>query len=556
MTSIRFPTRTGIPNAELFQKGCQRLPTVLAQMGFDSLRKGQDEVIMNIMAQIDTLCIMSTSAGKSACFLIPTLCNEWKTLVISPLVALMRDQVKSCWNKGISAGQLTGMQTDAENASVIKQWVNNKLQVLFLAPERLQNEMFQAAMKAVKPNMIALDEAHCLSQNGDNFRPAYKAVGDFIRDFDPDVVTAFTATCPAEVEKDIRHVCGLEKASRVIYYPRRENLILSSSYMDHELDIVARVKKSKGPVLIYSSTIKRLEELVYTMQNLMSENVGYFHGSLADNTKKTMQDMFIDGKLRVMVATKAFGMGVDLPGLRNVINYDLPGTLEDLSQQDGRAGRDGKESWCHTFVSDAGIRTQEFFIRTGNPSAEDVIGVYQTLLGKADNQGRVECSVKKLAYDSHTNYDLINAVLAQLTGAQVIRRSKDRSTIGKIRFLKSVAEDSRYSLWAEKIEEGGVVGADGVIEVDMEWLYQALGYTSNTTVTKWLKQWQDEQRLVYIPPPRSAPIEIIGGTDRIDFHRLKVKAEEARTKLDQVLEYCSTPDEEKHAFLEKHLTPQ
>ena len=221
-SKTRWTSRTSAVNIESLIRGSSRLPWVLENvMGYPSLRAGQEAPITNIMGQRDTICILPTGTGKTAVFVIPTLCLDWKTLVFSPLVALMRDQVQSLQRMGIRAGQMSGMQNDAENAMAAQQWMAGELQMFYVAPERLRNELFQQAMKAVKPNMVVLDEAHTLSQWSDNFRPDYCKVGDFIVAYNPDVVTAFTATAPDEAIADIRRVLGLQEAQKIVHYPIR-----------------------------------------------------------------------------------------------------------------------------------------------------------------------------------------------------------------------------------------------------------------------------------------------------------------------------------------------
>lgn len=489
---------------------------------------------------------------NSACFIIPTLCLEQHNLIVSPLVALMQDQVQSLWKKGISAGQLSGLQTDAENAGVLKRWVDGEVSILYTAPERMTTPLFRAAMEARRPDAIHVDEAHAVSIWGQNFRPHYKLVGDVIQELQPRTVGAFTATCRPETERDIRMVLGLKDADKVFHYPRRENLILSSEKIDNPLKFVRDLKKIKGSTIVYFSTIKRLEDTLYSLQNLLSEPITYYHGDLAADVKRSNQRMFMEDKIRIIFATSAFGMGIDKDAVRHVFNHDVPKSLDDLTQQDGRAGRDGNPSWCKSYLTDEGIRTQEFFHRCGNPSAEDVIGFYNQLEASADSQGVVTMSIGHAAKMAGISPFQLDSIMANLHADNVIRRSETKETTGTVKFLKMEPGNERLTQWYDAILEGGVSSGDE-IEFDEDWLVNKLGYSGKATIRKWLKQWEYEGLLSYRPPRGRPPLEIIGGLDRVDFIRMHEMEKQSRKQMEAVRTYFDIPDEEKHSFLEEQF---
>lgn len=537
---------------DILKSGYAQLPNALSVMGFSQLREGQEPVIVNIMAQRDTLCILPTSTGKTACFVIPTLCLGWRSIVFSPLVALMRDQVQGLTAKGIKAQAISSMQTEAENQAVIKRWAEGELQFIYVAPERLHNEAFKDAMMRVPPDMVVMDEAHCLSQWSDNFRSSYCLVGDFIRDKNPKVVAAFTATCPDEVEHDIRRVLHLDNAQKLSYYPRRTNLHLKSENMLSETQLADFISGVDGPAIVYCATINKVEQTAKQLMSALREDVIIFHGELSPTDKRVNQDMFMHDKIRVMVATNAFGMGVDKGNIRGVVHRDIPGSLEALAQEVGRAGRDGKDSTCMTFYSPDSYNTQKFFIECSYPSKSEINAVMRVLNLAADNNGVSQLTIVDIAKKTNLFSRKVPAILEVLKSNRIVEREKNGEKIAKIRLDENTPEDdSRFEVWWNTILEYGIE-EDGFFNIDLNWFsdHIGLGYQ---TVTNHFKKWDEQSVIRFIPPYRGSATKIIGSVNQIDFERLAIKADRAHTKLDQVLGYIKTPDNDKHSYLEKYF---
>lgn len=552
MSSIVKQTRESKVNMDILKSGYAQLPNALSVMGFSQLREGQEPVIVNIMAQRDTLCILPTSTGKTACFVIPTLCLGWRAIVFSPLVALMRDQVQGLTAKGIKAQAISSMQTEAENQAVIKHWAEGELQFIYVAPERLHNEAFKDAMMRVPPDMVVMDEAHCLSQWSDNFRSSYCLVGDFIRDKNPKVVAAFTATCPDEVEHDIRRVLHLDNAQKLSYYPRRTNLHLKSENMLSETQLADFISGVDGPAIVYCATINKVEQTAKQLMSALREDVIIFHGELSPTDKRVNQDMFMHDKIRVMVATNAFGMGVDKGNIRGVVHRDIPGSLEALAQEVGRAGRDGKDSTCMTFYSPDSYNTQKFFIECSYPSKSEINAVMRVLNLAADNNGVSQLTIVDIAKKTNLFSRKVPAILEVLKSNRIVEREKNGEKIAKIRLDENTPEDdSRFEVWWNTILEYGIE-EDGFFNIDLNWFsdHIGLGYQ---TVTNHFKKWDEQSVIRFIPPYRGSATKIIGSVNQIDFERLAIKADRAHTKLDQVLGYIKTPDNDKHSYLEKYF---
>lgn len=532
-------------------RGYMQLPSALKQMGYSALREGQNDPIINILGQRDTLCILPTGTGKTSVFVIPTLCLGWRTLVFSPLVALMRDQVQSLQRMGIRAAQMTGMQTEAENAVAARQWMSGDVQLFYVAPERLGNKLFQEATRQIKPDMVVMDEAHTLSQWADTFRSAYMKVGDFISEFNPKVVAAFTATCPPEVEADIRRVLGMQAATRLLHYPVRHNLKLTSREFVDVTGIAQDIQEVDGPTIVYCGKIETVERVAEQLAAVLPYQVSFFHGKLPDGVKRTNQDQFMQGYARVMVATNAFGMGVDKSDIRLVIHRHFPGSPEALAQETGRAGRDGRDSWCITYESKDALDLQMFFIRNAYPERADIEAVFSAIQRTQDSDGISYITSDDLGELSGVKGFQMGAIMTLLNGNNVIESAKGGEKIAKIRFTGN-SETDRFREYRRLIERGGEEpDKDGFVAVDMEWLVSEIGL-GKSTVTKYLREWDKEGYLRYVAPFRGTPRRIIGSPSLIDYDRLQVKKEHSLRKLQAVIDYFSVKDEHKHEYLKKY----
>jgi RecQ family ATP-dependent DNA helicase len=492
------------------------------------------------------------NTGKTAVFVVPTLCLDWCTLVFSPLVALMRDQVQGLWRMGIRAGAMSSTQTEAENMLAVRQWMAGELQLFYVAPERLQNAIFKEAIRSRRPDMVVLDEAHTLSQWSDNFRPAYCAVGDFIAEHNPKVVTAFTATAPEEVEVDIRRVLGLQQATKHIHYPRRSNLKLTSRNYVDLMDMVGTINSINGPTIVYCATVEKgVERIADQLSQQLEREVTMYHGQLTPEAKRTNQDLFMNDYAPVIVATNAFGMGIDKPNIRGVIHYNFPGSIEALAQETGRAGRDGKDSICVTYNSEESLRTQQFFIESAYPPRGDVEAVFSALERTQDMEGISYLTGDEIAKESGISTFKLRSVMSILIGNNVVARTKASEKIARVNFSGN-SEDPKFQKWKATILKGGSEETDGFVEFDLNWLISEVSL-GQATVSKYLRDWDKAGLIRYVAPFRGAPSQIIGKIDLIDFDRLRQKSIDARRKLDDLLRYFDIPDADKHAYIEEYF---
>ena len=341
------------------------LESLLKQyFGYTSFRPGQHEVIQTLLEGRDCLAIMPTGAGKSICFQLPALMMPGVTLVISPLISLMKDQVDSLVNQEIPATYINSQCTFEEAKARFAAIRAGQVKLVYISPERLENEFFTSFMQSLPISMFIIDEAHCVSQWGHDFRPSYCAIKDWIAVLPRrPVVGAFTATATEKVKEDMMTLLGLEKERIFIGGFDRPNLyfrvVRTNRKLDFALAYVQQHQEDSG--IIYAATRKEVDR-VYEELTRRGIRAGRYHAGLSDDVRRTMQDAFTYDRLQVIVATNAFGMGIDKSNVRYVIHYQMPKNIESYYQEAGRAGRDGAPGECILLFSRQDIMIQKFLI--------------------------------------------------------------------------------------------------------------------------------------------------------------------------------------------------
>lgn len=341
------------------------LESLLKQyFGYTSFRPGQHEVIQTLLDGRDCLAIMPTGAGKSICFQLPALIQPGVTLVISPLISLMKDQVDSLVNQEIPATYINSQCTFEESKARFAAIRAGRVKLVYISPERLENEFFTSFMQSLPISMFIIDEAHCVSQWGHDFRPSYCAIKDWIAALPRrPVVGAFTATATEKVKEDMMTLLGLEKERIFIGGFDRPNLyfrvVRTNRKLDFALAYVQQHQEDSG--IIYAATRKEVDR-VYEELTRRGIRAGRYHAGLSDDVRRTMQDAFTYDRLQVIVATNAFGMGIDKSNVRYVIHYQMPKNIESYYQEAGRAGRDGALGECILLFSRQDIMIQKFLI--------------------------------------------------------------------------------------------------------------------------------------------------------------------------------------------------
>ena len=342
----------------------QALRMLETYFGYTSFRPAQEAPIASLLRNEDVIGIMPTGAGKSICFQIPALCKAGLTIVFSPLISLMKDQVDGLLVQNIPAALINSTLTQAEFNKTMYEVRSGKIKLLYIAPERLGSNFFCNVLRALPIAQVIVDEAHCISEWGHDFRPSYRLIGEWLNSLPKrPIVGAFTATATKYVENDIKKLLGLDNANVYVTGFDRPNLsfsvIRTPKRMDYVVHYVRQHTNENG--IIYCATRKDVDR-VYENLTRAGIKVGHYHGGLSDEVRREMQNAYADDKLQVMVATNAFGMGIDKSNVRYVLHYQMPRNMESYYQEAGRAGRDGAPAECILLYSGQDVQVHKYLI--------------------------------------------------------------------------------------------------------------------------------------------------------------------------------------------------
>ncbi len=353
--------------------------------GFNTFNPGQEEVVARVMAGEDTLAILATGAGKSLCYQLPALLLGGTTLVVSPLIALMKDQLDMLAERGYRNNLALNSTLSEEQEHAAREKIKTgSVKIVFVTPEKLEDEQFLAMLRTIDIPLFVVDEAHCISQWGHDFRPAYLALGQVIESLGNPTVLALTATATPAVREDILVQLGIPQAATIVKGFDRPNLRYEVIRAENE---AAKLKSLKalfergldGTGIIYTATIKNALEVQKYLHDHLDLPAAVYHSKLQKHDRTSVHELFMHEAIRAVVATNAFGLGIDKPNIRFVVHYDLPGSVEAYTQEAGRAGRDGALSRCILLYRMSDTRVQNYFLTGKYPDIEDVQKVFGTL---------------------------------------------------------------------------------------------------------------------------------------------------------------------------------
>lgn len=531
--------------------------TLLPRFGLKSFRPGQRDVIDAIASGRDVLCVMPTGGGKSLCYQLPALARKGTTIVVSPLIALMKDQVDTLHRRGISATLINSSLSASEQEEAMQKMAAGEYDLVYVAPERLRNSRFLEAVSHADVTLLAIDEAHCASEWGHDFRPDYARLGHFRTRYLNGVQTvALTATATPHVRQDIQTILAMQSPQQFVTGFARENLRFSVEHFKSDREkndaLLEYVASQSGTGIIYAATRKRCEEIAEWLPQKLGKPIGVYHAGLESGQRHAIQNQFMSGKLAAIVATNAFGMGIDKSDIRYVVHYNIPGSLEAYYQEAGRAGRDGKMSECRLLFAYSDRYVQEFFIENRYPSPEVVKKVYDYLLSREEDpieltleQVREAIGIKETAESVGTAETLLAkaGVLKRLDNSAntaIIRIDSDLPTL--VDLLPREAKIRRKVLRAAEKLIGNHRGED--VYVRPQKLAEIAG-VDREQLSRTLRELVRLKQFDYVPPFRGRAVhftqrDIPFNKLEIDFDELARRKAAEYEKLEAVIEFART----------------
>jgi ATP-dependent DNA helicase RecQ len=532
--------------------------------GYSSFRTGQEEIIKSIIDGENVLAVLPTGAGKSLCYQIPALVSQSFAIVISPLIALMKDQVDSLNKIEPIAAFINSTLDFQATEKVLKTIESGQIKILYVSPEKLAGKGFSEQLKTLAPNYIFIDEAHCISEWGHNFRPSYRKIKDFIEFCEVENIAAFTATATQEVRDDIIEQLGLIEPKVFVKGFERPNLSLSSQRITNKKEKTLELLKPKNqPAIVYTATRKNCEDLAQYLTN-NNLNAVYYHAGLKPELKRMIQDDFMTGKVKVICATNAFGMGIDKSDIRMVIHYNMPGSLENYYQEIGRAGRDGKESRIALLFDERDLQIQKYFIDSSQPARKQIETAYDLIcdygkiaVGMMNSKPiSFDMAIQKLFGQKQISPSLVDSCIRILNESGYLEMKSELQNHHMVHFplnpkklhsfIQTFSNADHKDLLVLLAREYGGTIFKSPIRINLKRIAQILE-ESEIEITNYLLQLSRGGIIEY-ESPSSFPIlnllvpRISSAILRLDLERLRNLNKNLNYKLDRMIEYTETKE--------------
>ncbi len=551
------------------------LESYLPRFRLTSFRRGQEDVISTVLSGRDCLCVMPTGGGKSLCYQLPAIVLDGLTLVVSPLIALMKDQVDQLRELGLPVTFINSTLSLAEVNERLDKMAAGEYRLVYVVPERFRSQRFLEAIGARGVKLLAVDEAHCVSEWGHDFRPDYARLGHFRRKLGNPPTIALTATATDAVRRDIVEQLDLVDPQTFITGFARDNLFYEvrrpASDREKGEELVRFLQETPGSGIVYASTRKRTEEVAETIRASTDRRATTYHAGMAPDQRRRAQESFMSGKTEIVVATTAFGMGIDKANVRFVVHYNLPGTIESYYQEAGRAGRDGKDSRCLLLYTASDRFIQEFFIDLAYPGKENVAKVYEYLRGQEEDPIELTQQQIKDSLGLPIGADGVGTCEQLLAGTGVLERLVSTNNLASVRLdsdlptlvdlLPKQAKTQRHVLQA--VER--IVGArrDELVGFSPRDLEMATELSHSAVATA-LRNLGDLEAFTYVPPFRGRAIRMISRDQsfrqlNIDFEALERRKQAEYAKLKKVINFALSTNCRQRAILryfgEKNAQP-